>query len=78
MVGTRFGYRLALGTGRQERLRWPRLSPSRYDLSNIDFSRLRAEFEKSPFKNVVTLNLKESIEEKLAKMVARNPTRVDL
>lgn len=51
---------------------------ARYDLSNIDFSRLRAEFEKSPFKNVVTLNLKEKIEERLSMMVARNPTRVDL
>ncbi|MDX9943193.1 MAG: type I restriction endonuclease subunit R [Azonexus sp.] len=49
-----------------------------YDLSNIDFTRLRAEFEKSPFKNVVTLNLKEKIEERLAMMLARNPTRVDL
>lgn len=55
-------------------------SPSiaRYDLSNIDFSRLQAEFEKTPFKNVVTLNLKEKIEERLARMVAQNPTRVDL
>ena len=50
----------------------------RYDLSNIDLSRLRAEFEKTSFKNVVTLNLKEKIEERLATMVARNPTRVDL
>jgi type I restriction enzyme R subunit len=52
--------------------------PARYDLSNIDFSRLRAEFEKSPFKNVVAMNLMEKIEERLAGMVARNPTRVDL
>ena len=51
---------------------------ARYDLSNIDFSRLRAEFEKSPFKNVVAMNLMEKIEERLAAMVARNPTRVDL
>lgn len=51
---------------------------ARYDLSNIDFSRLRAEFERTPFKNVVTLNLKEKIEERLAMMVARNPSRVDL
>lgn len=50
----------------------------RYDLSNIDFSRLRAEFEKTPLKNIVTLNLKEKIEQRLAMMVARNPTRVDL
>jgi type I restriction enzyme R subunit len=51
---------------------------ARYELSNIDFSRLRAEFEKSPFKNLITLNLKEKIEERLAMMVARNPARVDL
>lgn len=51
---------------------------SRYDLSNVDFSRLRAEFEKTPFKNVVAMNLMEKIEERLAAMVARNPTRVDL
>lgn len=51
---------------------------ARYDLSNIDFSRLRAEFERTPFKSVVTLNLKEKIEERLAMMVASNPSRVDL
>lgn len=51
---------------------------ARYDLSNVDFSRLRAEFEKTPFKNVVAMNLMEKIEERLAAMVARNPTRVDL
>ncbi|WP_295399776.1 hypothetical protein [uncultured Thiocystis sp.] len=51
---------------------------ARYDLSNIDFARLRAEFERTPFKNVVTLNLKEKIEVRLAMMVARNPSRVDL
>lgn len=52
--------------------------PARYNLSNIDFSRLRAEFEKTPYKNVVAMNLIEKIEERLAMMVARNPTRVDL
>jgi len=52
--------------------------PARYNLSNIDFSRLRAEFEKTPYKNVVAMNLMEKIEERLAIMVARNPTRVDL
>lgn len=51
---------------------------ARYNLSNIDFARLRAEFEKTPFKNVVAMNLMEKIEERLAMMVARNPTRVDL
>jgi type I restriction enzyme R subunit len=53
-------------------------SGQRYDLSRIDFARLRAEFDKSPFPNVITLNLKEKIEERLAMMLARNPTRVDL
>lgn len=52
--------------------------PARYDLSGIDFSRLRAEFEKTPFKNVVAMNLMEKVEDRLAKMVARNPARVDL
>jgi type I restriction enzyme R subunit len=50
----------------------------RYDLSDIDFARLRAEFEKTPFKNVVAMNLMEKIEERLAAMVRANPTRVDL
>lgn len=51
---------------------------ARYDLSRIDFSRLRAEFENSPFKNVIALNLRDKIEERLAMMVARNPSRIDL
>ena len=51
---------------------------ARYNLSNIDFARLRAEFEKTPYKNVVAMNLMEKIEERLARMVALNPTRVDL
>jgi type I restriction enzyme R subunit len=52
--------------------------PARYDLSRIDSSRLRAEFERTPFKNIVAMGLLEKIEERLAKMVARNPARVDL
>ena len=51
---------------------------ARYDLSSIDFARLRAEFERTPFKNVAALNLKEKIEERLARMMARNPARADL
>jgi len=51
---------------------------AKYDLSNIDFTRLRAEFDKTPFKNVVAMNLMEKIEERLAAMMKRNPTRVDL
>ncbi len=52
--------------------------PPRYDLSRIDFSRLRAEFDKTPHKSVVLLNLQEKLEQRLAAMVAVNPSRVDL
>jgi type I restriction enzyme R subunit len=50
----------------------------RYDLSNVDFARLKAEFAASPYKQVVLMNLTEKIELRLAAMVAANPTRVDL
>lgn len=53
-------------------------SVKRYDLSKIDFTRLRAEFEKTPHKAVVVLNLQEQLAQRLAAMVAVNPTRVDL
>lgn len=53
-------------------------SMQRYDLSKIDFARLRAEFEKTPHKAVAVLNLQEQLEQRLAAMVAVNPTRVDL
>jgi type I restriction enzyme R subunit len=52
--------------------------PARHDLSAIDFNRLRAEFEKTPYKNLVAMNLMDKIEARLAAMLARNPTRVDL
>jgi type I restriction enzyme R subunit len=51
---------------------------ARYDLSKIDFARLRAEFEKTPHKAVAILNLQEQLEQRLAAMVKANPTRVDL
>lgn len=53
-------------------------SAKRYDLSKIDFTRLRAEFEKTPHKAVAVLNLQEQLAQRLAAMVAVNPTRVDL
>lgn len=55
-----------------------RQSHGLYNLSKIDFSRLRAEFEKTPYKAVALLNLQQKIEERLAGMLAQNPTRVDL
>ena len=53
-------------------------NPTRYDLSNIDFARLRAEFSQTPYKQLVAMNLQEKIEQRLAAMLAVNPTRVDL
>jgi len=47
----------------------------KYDISQIDFERLRKEFEGSPAKNTVTLTLKEMIEARLQKMLAQNPKR---
>lgn len=49
-----------------------------YELSKIDFNRLRAEFQNGPYKNIVAMNLMEKIEERLAMLVKQNPTRVTL
>jgi len=48
-----------------------------YDISQIDFDRLRKEFERSPAKNTTVQSLKEVIEKKLLKMLMQNPTRTD-
>lgn len=48
-----------------------------YDISKIDFNRLRKEFERSPAKNTTVQSLKELIEKKLLKMLMQNPTCTD-
>lgn len=48
-----------------------------YDISNIDFDRLRREFEKQPNKNTTVQSLKDAVEKKLKRMVRKNPLRVD-
>lgn len=48
-----------------------------YDISAIDFDRLRKEFEKSPKKKTEVANLKDAIEKKLAAMLAQNPLRTN-
>ncbi|MFZ2652686.1 MAG: type I restriction endonuclease subunit R [Burkholderiaceae bacterium] len=54
-------------------------APSKqYDLSGIDFERLRAEFAKSPYKETALLTLQERIQARLDRMMALNPTRIDL
>jgi type I restriction enzyme, R subunit len=48
-----------------------------YDISQIDFERLRKEFERQPAKNTTVQNLKQVIETRLQKMMERNPLRTD-
>ncbi len=48
-----------------------------YDISKIDFEKLKEEFQKSPTKNTTVQSLKDQVEKKLKKMLARNPLRTD-
>lgn len=48
-----------------------------YDISKIDFERLRKEFERSPAKNTTVASLKEMVERKLLRLLMQNPTRTD-
>ncbi len=48
-----------------------------YDISKIDFERLREEFEHSSKKNTTVQNLKDAIEKRLDKMIQQNPLRTD-
>ena len=48
-----------------------------FDISKIDFDRLRQEFEKATNKNFLLKDLQELIEERLKKMLRSNPLRID-
>jgi type I restriction enzyme R subunit len=48
-----------------------------YDISKIDFDRLRREFERSKKKNTTVQSLKAVIDLKLQRLLAQNPTRTD-
>ncbi|MCC0567237.1 type I restriction endonuclease subunit R [Brevibacillus borstelensis] len=48
-----------------------------YNIANIDFERLRKEFEKSPAKNTTVQNLKNAIEDRLARLLKQNPLRTN-
>ena len=50
---------------------------ARYDISGIDFDLLRREFAKRPDKNLVMRDIKELIEERLAQLLAENPSRIN-
>jgi type I restriction enzyme R subunit len=48
-----------------------------YDISKIDFDRLRQEFERSPAKRTTVQNLKQTIELRLRRLLEQNPLRTD-
>ena len=48
-----------------------------YDISKIDFDRLRKEFERSPAKRTTVQNLKTVIEHRLQRLLQQNPLRTD-
>lgn len=49
-----------------------------YDISKIDFERLKEEFKKSERKNTTVQALKEAIEKRVEMMLKRNPSRKNL
>ena len=48
-----------------------------YDISRIDFEKLKKEFERSPRKNTTVQSLKDLIQKKLDLMLRQNPLRTD-
>jgi Type I site-specific restriction-modification system, R (restriction) subunit and related helicases len=48
-----------------------------YDISKIDFNRLRAEFDHVKTKNTTVQSLKSVIEKKLQRLIQRNPLRTN-
>ena len=48
-----------------------------YNISRIDFERLKHEFERSPTKNTIVQNLRHSVENRLRRLLQQNPLRID-
>ena len=48
-----------------------------YDISKIDFDRLKQEFARSPIKNTVVQNLRQAVEQRLQRLLQQNPLRTD-
>ncbi|SMO96061.1 type I restriction endonuclease subunit R [Ruegeria faecimaris] len=48
-----------------------------YDISQIDFERLRQEFTRSPQKNTAVQSLKDAVERRLQLLLRQNPLRTD-
>ncbi|MCG7847566.1 MAG: DUF3387 domain-containing protein, partial [ANME-2 cluster archaeon] len=48
-----------------------------YDISKIDFDRLKREFEHSPKKNTTVQNLRQAVEQRLQRLLNQNPLRTN-
>ena len=48
-----------------------------YDISQIDFERLKQEFERSPRKNSTVQDLRHAVEQRLLRLLQQNPMRTD-
>ena len=48
-----------------------------YDISRIDFDRLKSEFERSPRQRTTVQALKDTVEKKLRRLLEQNPLRTD-
>lgn len=48
-----------------------------YDISKIDFDKLRKEFERSQYKNTSVQNLKAVLDKRLQRLLEQNPLRTD-
>ncbi|WP_372921798.1 type I restriction endonuclease subunit R [Roseovarius sp.] len=59
------------------RVDWQGEESAPYDISKIDFDRLRKEFERSRTKNTTVQNLREAVEKRLQKLLLQNPLRTD-
>ena len=59
-------------------LRVPSEAGVLYDISKIDFDRLRREFERSETRHTTVQTLKQAVEQRLARMMQQNPLRTDL
>ena len=51
--------------------------PRRFDISGINFELLRREFAKSREKNLILKDIQEVLQERIAQMLADNPSRIN-
>ena len=56
---------------------WQGEEAAPYDISKIDFDRLRREFDRSPRKNTTVQNLRQAVEQRLQRLLLQNPLRTD-